>query len=177
MKKLLSSLLFSFIATIACAQSVLTVPQGGTGNGTLAAGVVKANGTSPFSTVAAPTGAIVGTTDTQTLSGKTLTNPGNTAQTLSYSTATAWNAASGAIAYLTLTASTDTLAAPTNLTVGTYILFVIQGGTGSYTLAWNAIYKWVNGTAPTLSTGVGKTDICTFVYNGTGMYGSCVIGF
>lgn len=56
---------------------VLPVANGGTGNSTLTSnGVLVGNGTGAVSTAkAAPTGAFVGTTDTQTLSGKTLTAP------------------------------------------------------------------------------------------------------
>lgn len=51
----------------------LPVGNGGTGATTLT-GVVIGNGTSAFTTVTAPGGAIVGTTDTQNLSNKTLTS-------------------------------------------------------------------------------------------------------
>jgi hypothetical protein len=51
----------------------LSVGNGGTGATTLT-GVVIGNGTSAFTTVTAPTGAIVGTTDTQTLTDKRI-NP------------------------------------------------------------------------------------------------------
>jgi hypothetical protein len=45
------------------------VARGGSGTGTLT-GVLIGNGTSAFTTVTAPSGAIVGTTDTQTLTNK-----------------------------------------------------------------------------------------------------------
>lgn len=49
----------------------LGVANGGTGATTLT-GIVKGNGTGAFTAVTAPSGAIVGTTDTQTLSNKTI---------------------------------------------------------------------------------------------------------
>lgn len=52
-----------------------TVANGGTGQSTFTAGFLKADGTSAFTTVAGPTGDLVGTTDTQTLTNKTLTAP------------------------------------------------------------------------------------------------------
>lgn len=54
----------------------LPVGNGGTGATTLT-GILKGNGTSAFTAVTAPSGALVGTTDTQDLSNKTLTT-GNT---------------------------------------------------------------------------------------------------
>lgn len=50
------------------------VAHGGTGAATLT-GLVKGNGTSAMTAVTAPTGAVVGTTDSQTLTNKTLTSP------------------------------------------------------------------------------------------------------
>jgi len=50
----------------------LSVARGGSGAGTLT-GVLIGNGTSAFTTVTAPSGAIVGTTDTQTLTNKRVT--------------------------------------------------------------------------------------------------------
>lgn len=52
----------------------LPVANGGTGATTLT-GILKGNGTSAFTAVTAPSGTIVGTSDTQTLTNKTLTSP------------------------------------------------------------------------------------------------------
>ena len=52
----------------------LTVARGGTGATTLT-GILKGNGTSAVTAVTAPSGTIVGTSDSQTLTNKTLTSP------------------------------------------------------------------------------------------------------
>jgi hypothetical protein len=56
---------------------VLKVDKGGSGAATLT-GILKGNGTSAFTTVTAPSGALVGTTDTQTLTNKTIAYADNT---------------------------------------------------------------------------------------------------
>ena len=61
--------------------NVATVGDGGTGATSLT-GVIIGNGTSAFTTVTAPSGTIVGTTDTQTLTNKTLTSPTVTGGTI-----------------------------------------------------------------------------------------------
>jgi len=66
------------------------------------------------------------------------------------------------------------MAAPTNLKVGTYILHVIQGGSGSYTLTWNSVFKWPAGVAPTLTTTVGARDVMSFFSDGTNLYGTYI---
>ena len=72
---------------------------------------------------------------------------------------------------VTLTAN-RALANPTNqIDKGTYILRVVQDGTGSRTLSFGANYKWPGGTAPTLTTTAGAVDIISFVSDGTDMYG------
>lgn len=66
----------SDITSLSGLTTPLSIAQGGTGATTLT-GVVIGNGTSAFTTVTAPSGTIVGTTDTQNLTNKTLTT-GNT---------------------------------------------------------------------------------------------------
>ena len=81
-----------------------------------------------------------------------------------------WNTDSGQVATVTL-GGNRTMAAPTNLENGAYYgLRVIQDGTGSRTLAFNAVFKFVSGTAPTLSTAAGATDFINFRSDGTNLY-------
>lgn len=63
----LSAALYADMATVP-----VTVPNGGTGATTLT-GLVKGNGASAMTAVTAPSGAVVGTSDTQTLSNKRTT--------------------------------------------------------------------------------------------------------
>jgi len=64
----------SDITSLTGLSTPLSVGQGGTGGTSFTVGaLIKGNGTSAFGTVAAPTGTIVGTSDAQTLTNKTLT--------------------------------------------------------------------------------------------------------
>ena len=82
-----------------------------------------------------------------------------------------WDASANQVAKVTL-AGNRTLAAPTNLVDGaTYILRVIQDATGNRTLAYNSVFKFPGGAAPTLSTAANAIDILTFISDGTNMYG------
>jgi hypothetical protein len=94
-------------------------------------------------------------------------------QTLTDAATIAWDTSLGQIATVTLGAS-RTMGAPTNLRVGTYILHVIQGGAGSYTITWNGVFKWTAAVAPTLSTTVGRRDVFSFISDGTNLYGAMI---
>ena len=57
-----------------------------------------------------------------------------------------------------------TFAAPSNQVVGqSGSLFITQDGTGSRTAAFNSAFKFVGGTAPTLTTGAGLTDRIDYI--------------
>ena len=64
----------SDITSLTALTTPLSVAQGGSGAATLT-GILKGSGTSAFTAVTAPSGAIVGDTDSQTLTNKTLTSP------------------------------------------------------------------------------------------------------
>ncbi len=96
------------------------------------------------------------------------------AQTLTDGATISWDTSLGVVASVTL-AGNRTMAAPTNLAVGTYILYVNQDATGSRTLTWNAVFKWQSATAPTLSTGASKVDIFSFISDGTNLYGNAML--
>ena len=92
------------------------------------------------------------------------------ATTLVSGNSIAWNLQSNQVARLVLSTN-GTMDDATNKVDGaTYILLVTQG-TGSNTLDWNATYKWPGGTKPTLTTGSAKSDIFTFVSDGTSLFG------
>ena len=60
-------------------------------------------------------------------------------------------------------AGNRTLAAPTNVTAGqSGVIVVTQDGTGSRTLAYNSIYKFAGGTAPTLTTTASAVDVLAY---------------
>jgi len=136
---------------------------GATGNGFLNWSNSANVATATFK--AAPSGTVVGDTDTQTLTHKTLTNPAITVQTLTDAATISWNADSGNMATVTL-GGNRTMAAPTNLKAGgSYSLTVTQDGTGSRTITWNSVFKWASGTAPTLTTTASRTDLITCISN------------
>ena len=91
-----------------------------------------------------------------------------TEATLTDGSTVAWDVSASPIAKLTL-GGNRTISAPTNAVgSGQYIsLLVIQDGTGSRTLTWNAVYEFTGDTAPTLTTTASKGDLFTFRYNGS----------
>lgn len=148
----------------------LPVGNGGTGATTLT-GVVIGNGASAFTTVTAPSGAIVGTTDTQTLTNKTITainyreTVGSIASgTLDLSTGNVFsNAPSANITYVFSNP-------PAFPTAYGFTLKVTPSAT--VTITWPASVDWPGGTAPTAPAS-GETDVFVFYTQdgGTTYYG------
>jgi hypothetical protein len=61
-----------------------------------------------------------------------------------------------------------TLANPTNIVAGqSGSFFITQDGTGSRTLAYGGYFKFVGGTAPTLSTGAASVDRIDYIAKST----------
>ena len=78
-----------------------------------------------------------------------------------------WDASTQDVAKVTL-GGNRTLAAPSNGTTGQFIsILVIQDGTGSRTITWNAVYEFAADTAPTLTTTADLGDVFVFRYNGS----------
>ena len=78
-----------------------------------------------------------------------------------------WAVNTSPVAKVTL-GGNRTLNAPTGSASGQFIsLVVIQDGTGSRTLTWNAVYEFASDTAPTLTTTANLGDLFVFKYNGT----------
>jgi hypothetical protein len=152
---------------------------------------VKANTTaadiSAIATSAAPSGTIVGTTDTQTLTNKSLTSPTLTTATtsgvftlggsLDETVYAVSDAAGVALTPQNGTIQTWTLGASRTPTSGTWnagesMTLMINDGT-AFTVTWTTLaVTWVGGTAPTLAT-TGFTVIELWKI-GTTIYGALV---
>jgi len=88
-----------------------------------------------------------------------------------------WDLSSNQVAEVTLFGN-RTFANPTNMRDGgVYILRIKQDGTGSRTLTWGSSYKWPGNAAPVLTTTANRTDVMTFISDGTRMLGSYVLNF
>ena len=92
-----------------------------------------------------------------------------TEDTLTDQATIAWDVIASPVAKVTLGAN-RTIAAPsgTSPAAGQFVaITVIQDGTGSRTLTWNATYEFKDDTAPTLTTTAAKGDLFVFRYNGS----------
>ncbi len=155
---------------------VLKVAKGGSGAATLT-GILKGNGTSAFTAVTAPSGTIVGTTDTQTLSAKTLTNPTvtnyvETPYSANSSTAITLDLTNGTVQIITLTGNA-TITMPTATSGKSFIMLLKQDATGGRTVTWSTV-KYAGGTAPTITSTASRLDILSFFADGTNWYGVVV---
>lgn len=132
----------------------------------------------------APTGTVVGDTDTQTLSAKTLSNPtieGYTegSVTATVTTAYTFNIASDSIFNLTFTSGNNcTFTMPTAAIGKSFTVMLKQpaSGTTTNTGTFTGV-KWGTTGTPTISTGANKMDILSFFSDGSFWYGSAAQGY
>ena len=87
--------------------------------------------------------------------------------TLTDASTISWDVSTSSVAKVTLGAN-RTLGAATNAQTGQFVsLLIIQDGTGSRTVTFNAAYEFKDDTAPTLTTTAAKGDLFVFKYNGS----------
>lgn len=90
-------------------------------------------------------------------------------QTLTDQANIAWDLALGGAAQITL-GGDRTLNAPTNMVNGAhYSLRVIQDGTGTRLITWNAAYRFPGGVDPCLSAAINCIDLLEFRCDGSNL--------
>ena len=89
-----------------------------------------------------------------------------TVVTANTGTAYSINIGSGTIQNLTLTGNC-VFTFPTATIGEQFTLFLSQDSTGSRTVTWPASIRWAGGAAPSLTTTARKTDVLSFIFNGT----------
>lgn len=147
--------------------TTIAVANGGTGATTLT-GLVVGNGTSAMTTVTAPSGTVVGTTDTQTLTNKritsrvySITGAAGGAITPTSDTADQYN--------ITALGATASFSAPSGTKTDGQKLSIRIYSAAAQTISWTVTstgYRVIGTTLPLL-TGAGKTIYVGCIWNAT----------
>jgi hypothetical protein len=150
----------------------VTVPNGGTGATTLT-GLVKGNGTSAMTAVTAPSGAVLGDTDTQTLTNKRVTArvttiASNATPTINTDNCDAVTITALAAAITSMT--TNLSGTPTNFQK--LLIRIKDDGTGR-AITWGASFVAKGTTLPT-TTVAGKLLTVGFIYDTVAATWGCV---
>ncbi len=162
-------------ATILTSNTLVTVAQGGSGSGTLT-GILKGNGTSAFTAVTAPSGTIVGDTDTQTLTNKRITP--RVLSAASYTTDTGSSINGDTQDMFIVTAQTGAL--KFNNPSGTptdgqkLIISVASSTTSARALTWDTAYGSTTVTLPTTTAATTVTLTIGFIWSASKSLWQCV---
>lgn len=150
----------------------LSVARGGSGAGTLT-GLLVGNGTSAFTTVTAPSGTVVGTSDTQTLTNKRVTPRITTITSSATPTINTDNCDCVTITALAaaITSMTTNLSGtPTNFDK---LVFRIKDDGNVRAITWGASFEPVGVALPT-TTVASKRLVVGFIYDTVSAKWGCV---